>query len=283
MLANTSKTGIGIIQSTTMGLKPTDSGFGWASFKARPAIVNPSSVLPASPMNVRIARLNFSGRLNSRNAATAPNMLPATSSVDSEPVIDETYMTPPNATSPALPARPSRPSSMLKALISATTAKTRERQGKGAEPYGSVTKQIAKTAEFELRAVQQRNRGRQVRKQADVGRQVEAVVQHTEGNHEPCHHQQADTAVLQALPADGRDQQARKHRHATDNRYVAMMGLAAAGLVNKAGRRRHRPQGQEHRAGHEKRGNGCWEDFHDRSVSSKWRPRRVLHSKCHIL
>src|SRR4029077_9831074 len=70
-----SDSGISANQSAATG--DIDRSAPWEIESANHTTTNPSSVLPASPMNVRKRRLRKAGKLNSRNPRIAPDAIPA--------------------------------------------------------------------------------------------------------------------------------------------------------------------------------------------------------------
>src|ERR1700683_3525340 len=92
----------------------------------------PSSVLPASPMNVRMRRLRKAGKLNGRNPRIAPQAIAATANAGALS---------PDASAPAAraisaieAARPSIPSTQLKALITVSVITTDIGMARGPSP-----------------------------------------------------------------------------------------------------------------------------------------------------
>src|SRR5256885_5709522 len=72
------KSDSGISANHSAATGDSDLSAPWEIESANHTTTNPSSVLPASPMNVRKRRLRKAGKLNSRNPRVAPQAIAAT-------------------------------------------------------------------------------------------------------------------------------------------------------------------------------------------------------------
>src|ERR1700682_1061861 len=108
-----SDSGISANQRAATG--DSDLSSPWEIESANHTTRNPSSVLPASPMNVRRRRLQKAGKLNSRNPRVAPQAIAATLTAGAlSPVASPPAARPISAVEAA---RPSMPSLKLRGLV----------------------------------------------------------------------------------------------------------------------------------------------------------------------
>ncbi|HWL61207.1 MAG TPA: hypothetical protein VNQ32_00250 [Steroidobacteraceae bacterium] len=127
----------------------------------------------------------------------------------------------------------------------------RERQREHPQRQVPQPKQVAKISHHKIGAVDQCHGGRQMRKQAHIGWQVETIVESAENDHESRHHQDI-APTTEARSAGRSNKEAGKHRNATYNRNFPAMGLAPARLVDQANTLGEGAKRKKHCAGHKK-------------------------------
>ncbi len=69
--------------------------------------------------------------------------------------------------------------------------------------------------------------------QANSWRKVEPIIERTQDDHEHGNHQDAYAAVTETAATHCCNQKARKHGEAANHRDIAVVSLAAAGLVDQ--------------------------------------------------